>query len=179
MLGKRFKLVTLALLILVACSFVLAFQSNVPSIFGGYRDRTVYYGTGTNPSSCSHLAGDMIVKTDGVSPAHTAYLQVCTEANTWTNATINVNLSRVAKYTATLTPALVSANTCAEQTGFTVTGLIANDILLVSKPTAQAGLSVAGARTTATNTAAITFCNNTGSNITPTATEVYTFIAQQ
>ena len=76
------------------------------------------------------------------------------------------------KLSATLSPALVAANTTAEQT-VTVSGLIVNDVVVVNKPTAQAGLGIVGARVSAANTLAITFSNNTAAGITPTASEVY------
>lgn len=72
-----------------------------------------------------------------------------------------------------LTPAQVAANTTAEQT-FTVPGLLLTDIVHgISKPTAQAGLGIVGMRISALNTIAITFSNNTGAGITPTAGETY------
>ena len=73
----------------------------------------------------------------------------------------------------TLSPVLVAANTTAEQT-LTVTGLLVGDFVNVIKPTAQAGLGIVNARVSAANTLAITFSNNTGSGITPTASEIYT-----
>lgn len=73
----------------------------------------------------------------------------------------------------TLSPVAVSANTTAEQT-FTVNGLKTGDVpLTVNKPTAQAGLGIVGYRVSAANTLALTFSNNTGSPITPTAAEKY------
>jgi hypothetical protein len=73
---------------------------------------------------------------------------------------------------ATLSPAIVAANTTAEQT-FSITGLQIGDVVNVNKPTSQAGLGIVGARVSAANTIAITFSNNTASGITPTASEVY------
>jgi hypothetical protein len=74
----------------------------------------------------------------------------------------------------TLSPSSVGANTTAEQT-FTFPGLLASDVVIsVSKPTAQAGLGIVGWRVSAANTLAITFSNNTGSPIVPTASQVYT-----
>ena len=73
---------------------------------------------------------------------------------------------------ATLSPAQVAANTTAEQT-FTVKGLMTTDFVQVCKPTAQAGLGIVGARVSAADTLAITFSNNTGAGITPTAAQVY------
>lgn len=76
-------------------------------------------------------------------------------------------------YTPTLSPSAVAANTTAEQT-FTVNGLVGTtSLVLVNKPTAQAGLGIAGARVSAANTLAITFSNDTSGSITPTASEVY------
>lgn len=74
----------------------------------------------------------------------------------------------------TLSPSAVSANTTAEQT-FPLPGLLLlRDVILgVSKPTAQAGLGIAGFRVTANGTLGVTFSNATGSGITPTAGEVY------
>lgn len=76
--------------------------------------------------------------------------------------------------TTTLSPVSVAANTTAEQT-FTVNGLIANQALIISKPTDQAGLGIAGCRVPANNQLAITFINSTVSAITPTATEPYQY----
>lgn len=76
----------------------------------------------------------------------------------------------------TLSPALVAANTTAEQT-FTVPGVRASDVCIdVTKPTAQAGLGIVGCRVSAENTVAITFSNNTAGGITPTASQVYRFV---
>lgn len=83
---------------------------------------------------------------------------------------------RIRKLTATISPALVAANTTAEQT-FTVSGvaLATDECMGVVKPTAQAGLGIVGWRVSADNTVAITFSNNTGGNITPTASQTYSF----
>lgn len=79
-------------------------------------------------------------------------------------------------YKVSLSPALVAANTTAEQT-FTVTGLAAGDtVYSVNKPTSQAGLGIVGWRVSAANTLAITFSNNTAAGITPTAAEVYNVV---
>jgi hypothetical protein len=82
-------------------------------------------------------------------------------------------LDQLMYYNVLASPSQVAANTSAEQT-VTVAGLLANDIIVgVSKPTAQAGLGIVGARVSAANTLALTFVNATGSPITPTASEVY------
>ncbi len=82
------------------------------------------------------------------------------------------NVQEIWSITATLSPAAVAANTSAEQT-FTVSGLKTTDIVVVSKPTAQAGLGIVGVRVSAANTLAITFGNFTTASITPTASESY------
>ena len=86
----------------------------------------------------------------------------------------------IKKYSITLTPAIVGANTTAEQT-FTCTGLVSSTdkIIGVSKPSAQAGLGIVGWRVSADNTVAIVFSNNTGAGITPTAGETYTVFAHR
>ena len=75
-----------------------------------------------------------------------------------------------------LAPVSIAAQTTAEQT-FTVTGLpfinSSPSTVIVNKPSAQAGLAIAGCRVTAANTLGITFENVTAAAITP-STEVYT-----
>ena len=82
------------------------------------------------------------------------------------------NLVKQSVISVTLTPAAIVLNTTAEQT-FTVNGLLPGDMVLVNKPTAQAGLGIVGSRVSAANTLAITFSNNTAASITPTAAQAY------
>ena len=84
-------------------------------------------------------------------------------------------ITKIKKYTPSLSPASVAANTTAEQS-FAVTGLAASDIVVVNKPTAQAGLGIVGARAEA-DLLYITFSNNTAGAITPTAAETYQVLA--
>lgn len=81
----------------------------------------------------------------------------------------------IKRYKVAFTPSAVSANTTAEQT-FTLSGVVAasDSVIGVSKPTAQAGLGIVGWRVSADNQIAITFSNNTGGSITPTAGQTYT-----
>ena len=89
---------------------------------------------------------------------------------------ITGNIASFGVASITISPADVLANTTAEQT-FTCTGLRTGDVIVgVNKPTAQAGLGLVGGRVSAANTVAITFSNNTGSTITPTASETYQII---
>lgn len=76
--------------------------------------------------------------------------------------------------TVTLSPTVITATTCGEQT-FTVTGVATDQAIVVNKPTAQAGLGIGGVRISAANTARINFCNVTAAAITPTASEAYLF----
>jgi hypothetical protein len=86
------------------------------------------------------------------------------------------NLRAMGVASVTLSPALIVLNTTAEQT-FTVPGLLPKDVIIsVNKPTAQAGLGIVNWRVSAADTIGITFSNNTGSSITPTAGEVYQIV---
>ena len=82
------------------------------------------------------------------------------------------------KYTSkALTPAAVAANTTAEEEFSNIPLVEADDMVVaVEKPTAQAGLGIVGARQSGAGQISITFSNNTGSSITPTASETYNFI---
>jgi hypothetical protein len=75
-----------------------------------------------------------------------------------------------------LSPVAVAANSTVEQT-FAVTGLAVGQLVQVSKPTAQAGLDIAGCRVVSNNVLGITFINPTAAPITPTASETYTVAA--
>lgn len=79
----------------------------------------------------------------------------------------------VGKGTALLTPASVAADTSAEQP-FTVPNLNVGDVVVLSKPSAQAGLSIGNVRVSAANTIAITYVNSTAAAITPVS-ETYGF----
>lgn len=82
---------------------------------------------------------------------------------------------KIQTYSVDLTPSSVAANTTAEQ-AFTVNGLTNSDIVTVNKPSLNAGIGIGNARVSATNTLAITYINNTGSPITPTA-ETYKIVS--
>lgn len=85
------------------------------------------------------------------------------------------NLWKVGVFSITLSPGIVAPNTSAEQT-FSATGigLLSTDLVVVQKPTSQAGLVLGGARPTSTaDQLAINFGNLTAATITPTASEVY------
>jgi hypothetical protein len=85
------------------------------------------------------------------------------------------NLWKVGQFALTLSPVAVAGTTAAEQTfAATGIGLIVGDVVLVQKPTSQAGLVIGGSRVSAADTLAINFGNCTGATITPTASEVYT-----
>jgi len=89
-------------------------------------------------------------------------------------------------FNATLSPALIVLNTAVEQSLVvpTLAGVIPAEyvaipssvFVLVNKPTAQAGLGIVGARFIDATHIGVTFMNDTGSSITPTAAEAYTFL---
>lgn len=85
-----------------------------------------------------------------------------------------VGLRAVGQVTAVLTPAAVAASTTAEQL-FTVAGMATGNALIVSKPTTNVGLDIAGCRIAANNQVGITFVNVTSGVLTPTAAETYSF----
>ena len=74
-------------------------------------------------------------------------------------------------------PVSVAAGTTAEQS-FAVAGLQLTDIVFVSKPSAQAGLSIATSRVSALNTLAVTFSNASAGAITPTAESYAMLVAR-
>lgn len=89
---------------------------------------------------------------------------------------ITGNIASLGVASVVLSPAIVAANTTAEQT-FTVPGIRVTDVVIgVNKPSAQAGLGICGVRVSAANTIGITFNNNTAAGITPTASETYQVI---
>jgi hypothetical protein len=121
----------------------------------------------------------LIVGTARVSAANTVQLTLgnvtgsaITPTSTQVWATIAIGAAL--QTTAILSPASVASNTVSEQY-FTVTGVSAGQTVIVNKPTAQAGLIITNARASGTNQVAIQFSNLTGSTITPTAAETYTF----
>lgn len=75
--------------------------------------------------------------------------------------------------TITITPAAVATKTTAEQQ-FAVASARVGELILVNKPTTNAGLDVVGARVVSNGTIGITFANFTAATLTPTAGEVYT-----
>ena len=84
------------------------------------------------------------------------------------------NIWKAGVFNVTLSPVSVANATSAEQTFATTgIGLLTTDVVLVQKPTAQAGLGIVGSRVSASDTLAITFSNSTAATITPTASEVY------
>lgn len=85
-------------------------------------------------------------------------------------------VANVTQYGNSITPSTVAANTAAEQ-AITVTGVLADDVVALVKPTTQAGLIVGTARVSAANTVQLTFGNVTAATITPTSTQVYATIA--
>jgi len=71
-------------------------------------------------------------------------------------------------YSVTVTPTAVAPLTTAEQ-GFTVTGLVASQLVLVNKPSGTASIGIAGNRVSAANVLGITYSNTSAATITPPA----------
>lgn len=78
----------------------------------------------------------------------------------------------VTVYSSSQSPTTVNPNTAAEQ-AITVTGVAVGQLIIINKPTAQAGLALAASRVASANTVGIMFGNDTAASITPTASEVY------
>ena len=83
-----------------------------------------------------------------------------------------MNEDRFGVVTFTFDPASVAAATSAEQT-VTVNGLKVGDVVVLSKPTATAGVGIVNCRVSAANTLAVTFVNATAAAVDP-ASETYT-----
>lgn len=75
-------------------------------------------------------------------------------------------------YTSTQTPASVATITVAEQS-VTVTGVLSTDLVIINKPTVDAGLGLCAGRVSAANTVKLVFANPTAATLTPTASEAY------
>jgi hypothetical protein len=85
------------------------------------------------------------------------------------------NIWKVGVFSLTLSPTLAQPNTAGEQTfASTGIGLLTTDLVVINKPTVQAGLIIGNVRVSATDTLAIEFGNLTAATITPTASQVYT-----
>ena len=84
------------------------------------------------------------------------------------------NISQLGLLQIPVVPVSVAAATTVEQT-FTVVGLQVADVVFITKPSAQAGLSIATSRVSALGTLAVTYSNTTAGAITPT-TEAYTML---
>jgi hypothetical protein len=85
------------------------------------------------------------------------------------------NIWKNGVFSLTLSPAAIGATTTSEQTfAATGIGLLTTDLVLVNKPTSNAGIIIGNARVSATDTLAIDFANISGGTLTPTASQVYT-----
>jgi hypothetical protein len=78
----------------------------------------------------------------------------------------------------TLTPPVI-AGLSTQEVQFTVTGVAPGELLAIQKPTDQVGLGIVGMRAVTNNTIGITFINQSTTAITPTAGEVYKYVALQ
>lgn len=83
-------------------------------------------------------------------------------------ASTDTAITKVKKYTQTITPASVATATVAEQT-FTVTGLTTADTVIVNAGAIANAVAIGNVRVSAANTLAVQFCNPTAGALTPTA----------
>ena len=77
-------------------------------------------------------------------------------------------LLAMTKYSPSLTPAEVAAQTIAEET-FTVTGLKTTDVVIINGPADSGSVGIVGARVPAADPLGIRFPNPTAGALTPTA----------
>lgn len=86
------------------------------------------------------------------------------------------NINKLNLVNVTWSPVSVAANTSVEQTVSVPGVVVGQDLILEAlKPTAQAGLSVAGGRVSAAGVVSVLFVNSTAAPIVPTASESYAF----
>ena len=85
----------------------------------------------------------------------------------------------IATFATTATPAAVATLTTAEATMTPVIGaggtytITSTDVVLINKPTSQAGIGIGNVRYASATTIATTFDNITAGTLTPTATQIY------
>ena len=70
-------------------------------------------------------------------------------------------------------PATIAPSVETEVTA-TLTGVLTNDCVYVSKPATQTYISIGNVRVSANNVIAINFSNDSTATMTPTATDIYT-----
>lgn len=75
---------------------------------------------------------------------------------------------KVSPASPSLTPAVVAANTCAEQS-FALSGVAAGDMVQVSPPVSTTSAAVVAARASGADTVALTFCNPSSTGVVPDA----------
>lgn len=112
----------------------------------------------------------------GISPSDKiGHFGVAPVVQPGTNGGLAVKTANLSILALSVSPVSVAANTTAEQ-ALTVTGILATDVVVTNKPTAQAGLIVATSRVSAANTVQVTFGNVTAAAVTPTASQTWDFI---
>jgi hypothetical protein len=167
-------------------SGIFRFPSNTASVRFGILDGTtstkgfyvymddVYFAEGQ--ASTLPTAGPL--GDSGLGGTVTLYSSLAAEGGVKVDAA-STPLQRIAKYKSVLSPAAVAAHTCSEQQ-FTVPGVQGTDgVIVVNKPSAQAGLGIKGVRAAGANSVGVNFCNTTASPITPLARETYLFAVLQ
>lgn len=86
-------------------------------------------------------------------------------------------ITQILMSAATLSPTAIGGATTVEQTFTVAVPLQTSHTVVVNKPTSQAGLVISNVRVSAASTLAIAFTNVSSATITPTADELYRFVA--
>lgn len=108
------------------------------------------------------MANPIVTNVDGTNPGPNV-----SQSPDTTQSSIG-NVWKTGAFDLAITPAAVAANTTAEQS-FAMAGLLTTDYVSVSKPSAQAGLGIAGVRVSSAGNLGITYINATSAAITPAA----------
>lgn len=110
--------------------------------------------------------GTDMVLTGGLTTDHAVVGQAGAGGSGLTVGPSGTRLTQVRKYTTSLTPASVPANSTSEQS-FTVTGLSTNDLVWLNGPAPTAGVVPVHTRVSAADTIRIVFANVTAGALTP------------
>lgn len=137
---------------LTVSNFASGFTARIASVSANANIATLSFH-----NICSNVSG-----TNSVTPAGDTYIMTA-----FRGPLVN---------TVTLSPAVVPANSVAEQT-FTVSGVYPGMLVALQKPTEQANLAVGQVRVPVSNQLAVQFLNIGNTAITPTANEVYSYTA--
>jgi len=89
------------------------------------------------------------------------------------NSGASTGAGNLRHYTSTQSPGTGIATITTSEQSITVTGVLATDLVIINKPTSQAGLPMMTGRVSAANTVKLVFANTTAGTLTPTTSEAY------